>query len=76
MGWVIVEFSETREVFMDDKSQGPNRDANGTLVTLIVGDGLHTFRLAGDHVDPPSQTVDVKDTAILDPLRVVFTKKV
>lgn len=75
MGWVIVEFPESREVFADDKTQGANRDADGRYRTLIIEDGLHTFRLGGAaDVAPPSQDATVKNTSILDPLHVVFTK--
>lgn len=72
MGWVIVEFPETREVFVDDKSQGDNRE-NGDYRTLIVEDGLHTFRLGGAaNVDPSSQEVKVENTSVLDPKHVIF----
>jgi hypothetical protein len=74
MGWVIVEFSESREVFVDDKSQGANRDADGGYRTLIVEDGLHTFRLSGTDVTPPFKGATVRNTSILDPLHVVFAK--
>lgn len=74
MGWVIVEFPATREVFVDDKGQGPNRDADGTLRVLFVEDGRHTFGLGGDDVTPPSQDATVRNTSILDPLHVVFAK--
>jgi hypothetical protein len=74
MGWVIVEFPETREVFVDDETQGPNRDSGGQPIVLFVEDGRHTFRLGGGGVAPPAQDATVKATSILDPLHVVFTK--
>ena len=74
MGWVIVEFPERREVFVDDKSQGDNRHAEGRYRVLNVDDGLHTFRLAGVGVTPPFQEATVMDTSILEPLSVVFTR--
>ena len=75
MGWVIVTFPESREVFVDDKSQGDNVDASGRCRVLIIDDGLHTFRLGGAaDVAPPAQDVTVANTSILDPLPVVFTK--
>ena len=75
MGWVIVEFPETREVFVDDRGQGNNRDEHAQYRTLIIQDGLHTFRL-GDHADvsPTTKNADVKNTSALDPLHVVFTQ--
>ena len=75
MGWVIVTFPESREVFVDDRSQGDSFDAGGRPRVLVVEDGLHTFRLgvAAD-VAPPAQDVTVANTSILDPLPVVFTK--
>lgn len=75
MGWVIVEFPETREVFVDDKAQGPNRGADGQYCTFIVEDGLHTVRLGGAaDVAPLSQDAIVRNTSLLVPLHVVFTK--
>ncbi|MBI2525944.1 MAG: hypothetical protein HYV93_08165 [Candidatus Rokubacteria bacterium] len=74
MGWVIVEFPGSREVFVDDKTQGSNRDVDGYYRTLLVEDGLHTFRLSGTDVAPPFQDARVKNTGILHPLRVVFTQ--
>jgi hypothetical protein len=74
MGWVIVEFPETREVFVDDKPEGGNRGADGQYLVLIVEDGLHTFRLGGTGVNPATQDVTVADTSALDPLRVVFKR--
>ncbi len=74
MGWVIVEFPESRTVFVDDRSQGDNRDEQGRYRVLLVEDGLHTFRLEGADVVPPSQGVVVKNTSVLDPLRVLFTR--
>ena len=75
MGRVIVEFPERREVFVDDESQGDNRENNGAYRILRVGDGLRIFRLGGpaDYV-PPKQVVEVSDTTSIKPLRVVFEK--
>ena len=75
MGWVIVTFPESREVFVDDRSQGDSFDAGGRPRVLVVEDGLHTFRLGGaTDVAPPAQDVTVANTSILDPLPVVFTR--
>jgi len=75
MGYVIVEFPERREVFVDDESQGDNRENNDAYRILRVGDGLRTFRLGGpaDYA-PPKQAVEVGDTTSIKPLRVVFEK--
>jgi hypothetical protein len=73
MGWVIVEFPETREVFVDDRGQGNNRDEQGRYLTLIVQDGLHTLRLGGlANVQPAYQDVEVSNTSALAPLHVIF----
>ena len=75
MGWVIVEFPGTREVFVDDRSQGNNRDEGGLYRTLIVQDGLHTFRLGGKpDPEPASQDAQVRNTSALDPPHVVFKR--
>jgi hypothetical protein len=75
MGWVIVEFPETREVFVDDKSQGTNRDMDREYRTLIIEDGRHTFRLGGAaDVIPASKDIRVEDTSAASPLSVVFRK--
>jgi hypothetical protein len=77
MGWVIVEFPESREVFLDDRSQGNNRDDGGGYRTLIIEDGVHTFRLGGTaDVTPASQEKTVTNTSALRPLHVIFTKAV
>jgi len=75
MSYVIVQFSEPREVFIDDRSQGDNLAASGRPRALFVGAGVHTFRLGGQaNVVPPTQTHDVPDRPILNPFRVVFAK--
>jgi len=75
MGFVIVEFPERREVFVDEASQGDNRDDHDEYRILRVGDGLRSFRLGGPRdCAPPTQTVEVADTTSIDPLRVVFSK--
>ena len=39
MSYVIVQFSEPREVFIDDQSQGDNLAASGRPRALFVGAG-------------------------------------
>ena len=77
MGWIVVDFPETREVFVGGDSQGDNRD-NGQLVAMSVGDGHQTVWLAPPaDFDPPVQMVWVPATSdAIRPVRVVFTKKV
>lgn len=76
MSYVIVLFSEPREVYIDDQGQGDNLAASGRPRALFVGAGDHTFRLGGQaDVDPPSQTLTVPERPILDPFRVRFTKR-
>jgi hypothetical protein len=75
LSYVIVQFSEPREVFIDDRGQGDNLAASGRPRVLFVGAGVHTFRLGGQpNVEPPTQTQDVPERPILNPFRVVFNK--
>lgn len=77
MGYVIVEFPERREVFVDHASQGDNREATGEYRILRIGDGLQTFRLGGPQdYTPLSRTVDIVDTTPIEPLRVIFERNV
>jgi hypothetical protein len=75
MGYVIVQFPDCREVFMDDESQGDNRDESGQYHILLVGDGWHTFRLGGaaDHT-PVDVTVAVAGSTAVSPFTIVFYK--
>ena len=77
MGYVIVEFPDCREVLCDGKSQGDNRNEQGKYRELIIGNGLHTFRLGGDaNYTPASQPFEVTDEGnIISPHRIVFKKK-
>jgi hypothetical protein len=73
MGYVVVRFSERREVFIDDESQGDNLNDVGVPRALLVGDGVHTVRLGGlRDYNPMSQTVNVVDSTIIRPFPVVF----
>ncbi len=75
MSWVIVLFSEPREVYIDDQGQGSNVAASGRPRVLPVNAGKHTFRLGGPaDVTPAEQRVDVPDRPILDPFCVEFKK--
>jgi hypothetical protein len=76
VGRVIVEFPECREVLVDGKSQGNNRNEEGGYRILFIGDGLHTFRLGGmQNYTPLSQPVEVGASgSVILPQRVVFLK--
>lgn len=73
MSWVVIDFPERREVFIDDQSLGDNRDDSGQLCILPVGAGWHTFRLGGaPPCVPPVQTVNVPEAPTAAPFAVVF----
>jgi len=73
MGYVVVQFTERREVFIDDQSQGENVDDAGQPRALLVGDGWHTFRLGGaSDYNPLFQTVNVPDSTMIKPFPVIF----
>ena len=74
MSYVIVRFVEPREVYIDDQGQGSNIAASGKPRALFVGAGIHTFRLGGPNVDPPTQRLDVPERPILNPFAVDFRK--
>ena len=77
MGYVIVEFSERREVLVGGKNEGYNRWLNGEYRTLLIGDGLQTFRLGGqpDFEPDPNPVEVLADSNQVNPQRIVFTKK-
>jgi hypothetical protein len=77
MGCVIVEFLECREVFCDGKSQGNSWNDEDKCRVLIIGNGVHTFRLGGnENYAPVSQSVEVTGEGnVILPQRIVFTKK-
>jgi len=75
VGRVIVEFSECRQVIVDGKSQGNNKNEQGEYRALLIGDGLHTFRLGGEqNYTPPWQSVEVGTGSVIRPQSVVFKK--
>ena len=75
MSYAVVRFSERREVFIDDESQGDNVDGDGTPRALLVGEGWHTFRLGGpSNYTPPRQILKVPDATQIHPFPVVFEK--
>jgi hypothetical protein len=77
MSYVVVKFPERREVFIDNRSEGDNVDADSRLRPLLVNAGWHTFRLGGlSNFAPAALTVDVPEVPMLAPFAVVFTKTV
>jgi hypothetical protein len=74
MEFVIIEYLERREVFVNNESQGFNKDENGEYNILQVGSGRQNFHL-GEPKDytPSEQTVVVQDTDPIDPLQIVFS---
>jgi hypothetical protein len=75
MSWVVVRFSERREVFIDGQSQGDNVDGAGKQRPLLVNAGFHTFRLGGAaNYTPPSQNVDVPEATNIVPFPIVFVR--
>ena len=76
MGYVIVEFSEARDVLVDAQNQGANMDADGQYRILRIADGAHSFALAGPaNYTPSDQRVVVGGTSLLEPLRVTFQRR-
>lgn len=77
MGWIVVEFSERREVFVGGNNHGFNCTATGQACALQVGDGLQTIWLGGPaNFSPAWQQVTVPGTSDpIKPFRVIFTKK-
>ncbi len=70
MGYIIVRFSETRQVIIDDVGSGQN-----TGVVIEVEDGRHIIKLDGEtNFRPPSLDLVVEETSELDPLEVVFNQ--
>ena len=68
--YVIVTFPTRRLVYIDDEKNGY------TNSSLRVDTGTHLFSLGPyANYEPPSQTVTVEGTTVLDPMEIVFTKK-
>ena len=77
MEHVIVVFPECREVIMGGVSQGDNLNDSGGYWVLPVDEGVHTFTLGGPKdFTPERQTIYVQGTSPVQPLPIVFTKKV
>lgn len=67
MEFIVVRFSDPRDVFVDGMKMGETDD------TLRVQEGVHTIDLGNPRNYIPNEYVlDVQDTASLDPLEVRF----
>ena len=70
MEYVIVTFATDRHVYIDGEKSG------NTNEVLRVDAGTHTFDL-GDQLNyqPISHKVEVKDTTVLEPMKIAFTRE-
>ena len=69
MEYVIVEFDETRDVYIDDQKNGKTNE------TLRVGAGTHTFSLSDPQdYSPPDITEVIQGTSVLQPKTITFTR--
>jgi hypothetical protein len=74
--FVIVEYPTRRLVKIDNIPQGFNKNNDGKYLTKSMETGKYTFTLGGpDNYEPASQIVDVTDTSVIRPQRVVFAPK-
>lgn len=70
MEYVKVTFPTRRRVYIDDEPNGYTNEV------LRVDAGTHVFELGKRaNYRPSSQRVTVKDTTVLEPMEVAFSKK-
>jgi hypothetical protein len=70
MEYVNVTYPTDRFVYIDDKQAGRTNEV------LRVEAGTHVFDLGTTaNYKPASRQVEVKDTTVLQPLVIVFTRK-
>jgi len=68
MEYVVVKFSEERDVYVDDQRNGKTNEM------LRVSAGLHTFTLGDPQNYSPSQIdQNIVDTNVLEPAEIEFT---
>jgi hypothetical protein len=75
MEFFVCVCPETGNVIVNGIDLGPNRDANGTLVTKMCNRGQQTISLQcaeGRTCNPPQITVVIKDTDPISPMEVAF----
>lgn len=69
MEHVIVEFDEERDVYVDAQRNGK------TNQMLRLGAGTHTFSLSDpQNYSPTEITEEIKDSSVLDPYIIRFTR--
>jgi hypothetical protein len=70
MEYVKVTFPTRRRVYIDDEPNGYTNEV------LRVDAGTHVFELGKRaNYRPSSHTVTVKDTTVLEPMEVAFSRK-
>jgi hypothetical protein len=70
MQWAIVNFPDSRDVYIDGVQSGQTNE------TLAVGDGTHLFDLGLPlNYDPPAVHQPVSGTTYNSPAEIDFTKK-
>jgi hypothetical protein len=68
MEYVIVKFTESRTVLIDDNESGLTNEK------LMVQEGSHDFKLEGSGYSPTSQIVRVRNTTVAHPMSVEFSQ--
>jgi hypothetical protein len=70
MEYIIVSFPTNRFVYIDGEKGGITNDV------LRIEAGTHEFDLGNRrNYQPESQEVEVEGTTVLQPLKIVFTRK-
>ena len=70
MEYVVVVFPTDRFVYIDGEKNGR------TNKSLRIDAGSHSFDLGPlKNYEPESQTIEVVDTTVLEPLEIVFAKQ-
>jgi hypothetical protein len=70
MEYVKVAFPTRRRVYIDDEPNGYTNEV------LRIDAGTHVFELGKPaNYRPRSRTATVKDTTVLEPMEIAFSKK-
>lgn len=75
MEFIVCTCPETADVLIDGNNQGPNKDANGALLTKQCNTGRHTIALkcrAGKQCSSPEITIVIRNTNPISPSEVPF----
>ncbi len=76
MEFILVKYSDRREVFIDDLFLGFNHDEAGQSQVYEVPKGTHTIRLGGDQDHHPLvQDIDIHQTSRDNPLLLEFQEE-